>query len=150
MIRPRHRALPEILARAKAELDRNPEITVYGWRDGREHNRRQAEPWAIFWASMQKLGQAFIAIRPEVDGFRKALQSSLAAMPAGPIRSSGVPVPEEAPQPLSVAPSLSLASEGQLLGVGVCDGCGLLRFDCRMVEVEPCVRVRLCSDCRAR
>jgi hypothetical protein len=100
--------LPEILARAKAELNRNPSITRYTMVGGREL-RQRVEPWASFRASLQQLGQAFLTIRPEVGRFREALHRSLASMPAAPIRPSGVPVPERHLRLLSVDDSLSPA-----------------------------------------
>lgn len=98
MIRARYRTLPEILARAKAEIERNPTITVYGWRDGAEWNRRQTEPWESFRRQMQKLGQAIA---------REQRQRVLAATPAPKDLYACVPVPETRLQRLSAAPRLS-------------------------------------------
>ena len=56
----KRRSLAELQARARAELNRNPTITVYRMVGGREV-RRRAEPWASFRAAVRQIGQAFIS-----------------------------------------------------------------------------------------
>lgn len=108
MIRYRHRSLPEIQARARAELNRNPTITTYVWRDGREIRSRTA-PWAKLRRDLQKIGQAFLTIRPSFDRFNEQVQAALAAMPAASVRRVGLLPPAGPPRLLSVADSLSPA-----------------------------------------
>lgn len=124
MIRQRHRPLPEDLARAKAELHRNPTITTYGWRHGMECNRRPVNQnlWTILgFAEIaramlrakpdieRRLSQAFVPLRVDVEALQSALRGALWPLPGGRRPSPGRVPPGRPRRWLSVAPSPSPA-----------------------------------------
>lgn len=74
------RSLAEIRSRAMAELERNPTITVYAMRDGRELDRRRVLPWSEFRRSLERLGQAFISIKPAFEEFSGSLARAIDAI----------------------------------------------------------------------
>lgn len=125
------RSLAELQARARAELNRNPTIQVYGWRDGREHNRRQAEPWASFRIRVRAIGQAFIDIRPSFDRFSEQVQRALAAMPAASVTRPEGFLRAVPPPAVSDDPGLSPAPPARHPDLDVFDA-ALAEFESRM------------------
>lgn len=94
------RSLPDLLARAYVEIDRNPTITTYVWQDGREI-RSRIEPWLSFRRSLGKIGRAYIHIKPDTTKFRDSIEQAFGpfAMPAARHQPVGL-----FPRQLSIAP----------------------------------------------